>query len=210
MRGRTALTDNAPMTQPVATARFGEVVEASAEQLVAQCYRLYDAPPLGALVRAGEPDAIYGIVAGVATTSLDPTRRVVARGADAESQDQVYREHPQLERLLRTDVTLAVVGHADGAGLRQYLPPRPPPIHAFAYACTAEEVRRFTEQLGFLTLLTGSRLAAADEVLAAFLREAAAAYDQPRDFLVRAGRAVALLLGGDTARLNAILRRLPL
>ena len=198
------------MTQDAVGQRFGEVIEASVERLVAQCHRLYDAPPLGALVRAGEPDAVYGVVSGVATASLDPTRRVVARGAEAESQEQVYREHPQLERLLRTDVTLAVVGHADGSGLRHYLPPRPPPIHTFLYACTPEEVRRFTEQTDFLALLAGAREPTGDEVLAACLREAAAAHDQPRDFLVRAGRAVATILGSDTGRLSTILRHLPL
>lgn len=211
LRRRGVVADNAPVSGPATAAiRFGEVVEASVERLTAQCHRLYEAPPLGALIRAGETGAVYGVVAGVATASLDPTRRVVARGAEAESEAQVYQEHPQLERLLRTSVTLTVVGHEEGAELRQYLPPLPPRIHTFLYTCGPEEVRRFTQQTDFLTLLAGTPGATGDEVLAACLRQAATSHEQPREFLVRASRAVASLLGSDMPRLNAILRRLPL
>ena len=198
------------MAQSATAQRFGEVVEASVEQLVAQCHQLYQTPPLGSLVRAGDDDPVYAVVAGVATTSLDPTRRVVARGADAETETEVQREHPQLERLLRTDVTLTVVGHAQEGALHQYLPPTPPRIHSFVRLCTPEEVRRFTESLDFVVLLAGGRDAVVDDVLAAALRQASTCYDLPRDFLVRSGRAVAALLGNDTAQLSAVLRRLPL
>ena len=210
MRRLEALPDNAPMVERVMTGRFGEVVEASLERLVAQCHRLYDSPPLGTLVRAGESNPVYAVVAGVATASLDPTRPVIARGANLESEAEVLHEHPQLEKLLRTTVTLTVVGHAVEGEVHQYLPPSPPRIHAFVYPCSPEEVRRFTQRLDFLPLLAGTVGQASDDVLAAMFREAAIAYDQPREFLVRAGRAVASLMGSDTSRLVAILRRLPL
>jgi len=199
------------VTTPAAAARFGEVVEASIERLVGQCHLLYKAPPLGALVRAGDAgDAAYSIVAGVATSSLDPTRRVIARGANADSEAAVYREHPQLERLLRTEVALAVVGHTQDGEVRQYLPPLPPHIHTFLYACSPQEVRAFTEELDFVGHLARRMEPAADDVLAAALRHAATAYEQPEAFLARAGRTVALHMGADTARLTGLLRRLPL
>jgi hypothetical protein len=210
LRGGGSVADNAPVTTPTTAKRFGEVVEASVERLEAQCHQLYEAPPLGALVHAGETDPIYCVVAGVATASLDPTRRVVARGADVESEAQVYQEHPQLERLLRTSVTLIVIGHEEGTELHQYLPPLPPRIHTFLYTCSPEEVRRFTQQTGFLSLLAGPPTPTGDEVLAAYIRQAAPAHERPHDFLIQASRAVASLLGSDTSRLNAILRRLPL
>ena len=197
--------------------KFGEVVEASVERLIGQCHRLYEAPPLGALVRAG--DAVYGLVSGIATSALDPTRRVIARGAEAATEAQVYAEHPQLERLLRTDITVSVVGHrapspAAPGPLHQYLPSQPPRIHTFLYSCSPEEVRGFfgsdkAPRLDFLTLLIGGG-PASDDVLAAALREAADAFDAPRAFLMEASRAIAVLLAWDTARLNAIVRRLPL
>ncbi len=208
-RGRP-LPDNASVTQHATAQRFGEVVEATVERLVAQCHRLYEAPPLGAFVRAGDATPVYAVVSGVATSSLDPTRRAVARGADAESEAEVHRENPQLERLLRTDVTLSVVGHTEGGEVQHYLPPLPPRVHTFVYVCPPEEVRRFTQRLDFVASLAGGRDSSTDDVLAAALREAAGAYDDPHGFLVRAGRAVALLLGSDTIRLSGILRRLPL
>ncbi len=220
-----------------AATRFGEVVEASVETLIGQCHRLYEAPPLGTLVRAG--DDVYGVVSGIVTSALDPTRRVIARGADAATESEVYAAHPQLERLLRTDVTIAVVGHrppADDAPRRndgpfaQYLPPLPPRIHTFLYACSAAEARAFlgldgggfggggldgkrggaaSVRLDFVSLLIGGG-PADDDVLAAALRRASLAFDAPAEFLLAASRAVAVLLANDTARLNTILRRLPL
>ena len=220
-----------------AATRFGEVVEASVETLIGQCHRLYEAPPLGTLVRAG--DDVYGIVSGIVTSALDPTRRVIARGADAATEAEVYAAHPQLERLLRTDVTIAVVGHRpppDDAPRRndgpfaQYLPPLPPRIHTFLYACGAAEARAFlgldgggfdgggldgkrgdaaSVRLDFVSLLIGGG-PADDDVLAAALRRASLAFDSPAEFLLAASRAVAVLLANDTARLNTILRRLPL
>ena len=217
----TQLPDNAGRMTTEAASRFGEVVEAAVETLTGQCHRLYETPHIGTLVRAGE--AVYGVVSGIATTALDPTRRVIARGADAATEAEVYAAHPQLERLLRTDVTITVVGHrpeGDGKAFAQYLPPLPPRIHTFLYACTVGEVRDFVglgedgasgglARLDFVTLLVGGR-PNADDVLAAALRQMALAFDAPGTFLVEASRAVAVLLASDTARLNAILRRLPL
>ena len=45
--------------------RVGEVVEASTTDFVAQCYELYELPPLGSLVKTREQDvAQFGIVSG--------------------------------------------------------------------------------------------------------------------------------------------------
>lgn len=196
---------------PRATAvRFGEVVEASIERLLGQCHELYGAPVLGTLVRAGE--SVYAVVEGVETVALDPTRPIVARGAGAASEAEVYAEHPQLERLLRTQVSLSVIGHREGQDVRQYLPPLPPRIHTFLHVCPAEEVRDFFAdgRPDFASLLIRRGAPAGDDVLAAVLRQASAAFDAPGDFLLTASRGVASLLAGDTARLNAIVRRLPL
>jgi hypothetical protein len=193
--------------------RFGEVVEASIEQLIGQCHQLYEAPSLGALVRAG--DGVFGVASGIATSALDPSRRVIARGHDAASEAEVYAAHPQLEKLLRTDVTITVVGHREAAGpVRQYLPAQPPRIHTFLYQTTPAEIAQFFgsaqhPSLDFVPLLVGWG-GAADDVLAAVLRQAAPAFDDPRTFLIEASKAVAVALAGDTARINAIVRRLPL
>ena len=48
-------------TDDPCTQRVREVVEATSISFVAQCYRLYDAPPLGSLVRSGTPP-LYAVV----------------------------------------------------------------------------------------------------------------------------------------------------
>ena len=213
------------MNSETTATRFGEVVETAVESLIGQCYRLYEAPPLGTLVRAGSD--VFAVVSGIATSALDPSRRVIARGADAATEAEVYAANPQLERLLRTDVTLTVVGYCTaGAPVHQYLPPLPPRIHTFLYTCDTQEVRAFfgdgTPHLDFMSLLLASYsntddvLAATldsvfiEGVLAATLRQAAVAFDDPRSFLVDASKAVAVLLTGDVMRVNAIVRRLPI
>jgi hypothetical protein len=201
------------LSKSIPTERFGEVVEASVEQLMGQCHRLYEAPALGTLVRAGED--VFGVVSAIATSALDASRRVIARGADVETEAEIYAAHPQLEKLLRTDVKVAVTGHREANGvMHQYLPAQPPRIHTFLYTCTPDDVRGFfgvgaAPRLDFLYLLAGFG-GPGDDVLAASLRNAARAFDDPRAFLIAASRAVAVELSGDTARINAIVRRLPI
>ena len=95
--------------------RVGEVVGANSSSFLGQCYRLYDAPPLGCLVRTSSPE-IYGVVCRVSTEPLDPGRPILARGEDAESEDEVFRENPQLERLLTSRFETLIVGHQDTPG----------------------------------------------------------------------------------------------
>ncbi|MBI4337756.1 MAG: hypothetical protein HY683_08035 [Chloroflexi bacterium] len=187
--------------------RFGEIIESSSTVFTAQCYHLYEGPPLGALVWAGTGPRTIGVVCNITTGTLDPGRRIVPRGAQEESEEEVYQSHPQLARLLATHIQAVIVGHMEGEAVRQYLPPAPPRIHAFVYACTPEETAAFTHHFDFLRLVTDAKDIAADEVLAACLRSAAACHPDPADFLLRAGKALALELTDDVPRLNAILRR---
>ena len=212
--------------------RVGEVVESASHGFTAQCYQLYRSPPLGAFVRThstptqtfslpspsgrgvgseGNNGHTYAVVYGVMTQSLDPGRPVIARGEQEEREEDIYRSNPQLARLLCTRFEALIVGHGDNTAVNQYLPAVPPQIHAFVYQCSPEEVRQFTGSLDFLSLLVNSSPAGrgiTDEVIAACLRQASAGLDQPRDFLVHAGKTLATHLVGDMPRLNAILRRL--
>lgn len=208
------MPENANMAIPAGSIRFGEVVVSSIEQLEIQCYQIYESPDLGALVRTGDINspqgAIYGVVSGIETSSLDPSRRPVTHGFDASTEEEVHLENPQIAQLLRTHVRVSVVGHGYGSTTNQYLPPLPPKLYAFVYRCSVEEVQRFTENFDFLSLLVKANFIAVDEVIAAMLRQASAVTAQPDQFLIQAGRVIASILGGDMARLNSILKRLPL
>ncbi|MDA1189234.1 MAG: hypothetical protein O2854_06100 [Chloroflexi bacterium] len=191
------------------TDRLGQVVVASTTGFTAHCHELYQAPPLGSLVRCGRDDGVvYGVVAGITTESLDPSRRPMARDAKAESEDEVYANHPQLTRLLATRFETLSVGYRDDVGLHRYLAPLPPSIYSFVHLCSDGETREFTESLESLSVLLNAPNAPQDDVAAAFLRLASTTHSDPRAFLVRAGKELAVQLIGQSQRLNGILRRL--
>jgi len=190
------------------TAKIGEVIEASTGEFAAQCYELHQPPRFGSLVKTTEGEVeIYAVVSGAATTSIEPGRHPIARGREEAEEEDIYRSSPQLAKLLRTDFTATVVGHKEGQRINHYLPPRPARIHSFVYLCDPRETVQFSKSLDFLSILVGAG-GQADELIAASLRNAAAAHRDPRDFLIKAGKELAVLLGGETNRLNTILRRI--
>ena len=196
-----ALHDKAP--RPV-----GEVVVASTTEFVTQCHALYEAPPLGSLVRCGADSRIYAVVGDVTTQGIDPGRRPMALGEDEDSEEAVYWRNPQLSRLLSTEFRSIAVGHRNDGRLLRYLAPTPPRIHSFVYTCDPGQVLEFTGSLDFLPTLLASPVGSPDDVIAAFLRLAGRCHPEPEGFLVDAGRQIAVLLAGQLQRLNGILRRL--
>ena len=186
--------------------RAGEIIEASTTDFVAQCYELYQSPPLGSLVKTGD---IYGIVYNAATTSLEPGRRPIARGKDEASEEEIYRSSPQLLKLLRSEFSALVVGHRQDDKLYHYLPPQPARIHAFVYRCQPGEVREFSQPFDFLNILLNTRLPIpTDELIAASLRQMSQTHEDPHAFLVAAGKELATLLSGQYQQLKSILGRL--
>ena len=121
--------------------------------------------------------------------------------------EQVYSDNPQIERLLTTRFEALIVGYDSSGIYLQLLPPSPPPIHSFVYACPPPLVETFTENLDFLRFLVNSGPPLADEVIVACLRAVAASRNRDKDFITRAGRALASEMAGEAARLNSILRR---
>ena len=182
-------------------------METSTTGFRAQCYRLYESPPLGALVRTGGPYPAYAVVHNVVTEGIDSSRRPVAKGADAATEEEVYRSNPQLTQLLRTDLQAVVVGHSTEGDLRYGLPPLPPPVYAFVYACGREETRRFASNPEFLRPLASSGIPALEEVVSACLRLTADAQTDSSAFLVAAGKQLMSILPGEFRRVEAILRK---
>ena len=195
---------------PEISNRVGEIIEASTTGFTAQCYELYELPPLGSLVKTkdGEID-IYGIVGHATTGGLEPGRRPIARGKDEASEEAIYATSPQLSKLLRSEFSTLVVGHKTGDSINQYLPPNPARLHGFVYQCQKDEVREFGQSLAFLTMLVNTSLPVAkEEIVPAALRLMSQAQPDPRAFLVTAGKELAVMLGGQYNQLKAILGRL--
>ena len=198
--------------------RVGEVIEACTTDFIAQCYELYQSPPLGSLVKtrfesqtADSQDAwLYGIVYQAKTASGDSGRRPIARGKDELNEDEVYRASPQLLKLLKSDFSVVVTGYKAGDKIYRYLSPRPARIHGFVNLCSDEEVKEFSRSFDFLTILLKSRLEIpVEELVGAALRRMGQVYGAEKHaFLVLAGKELATLLSGDYNQLKAILKGL--
>lgn len=199
--------------------RVGEVTEACTTDFVAQCYELYQSPPLGVLVKtrfeaiSGQPENgsyLFGIVYLVSTAGVEPGRRAIARGKDELNEEEIYRASPQLTKLLKSEFNVLVVGYQKGGRVFQYLPPNPARIHGFVYLCSPEEVKLFSRSFDFLNLLLKSRLdIPVEELVGAAIRQMGQVYGlQKHAFLVSAGKELASLLSEDYAQLKAILKGL--
>ncbi len=190
--------------------RVGEVIEASTTEFSAQCYELYQVPPLGSLVKTKSGDIeVFGIVYRAETAGIDPGRKPIARGKDEASEDAIYESNPQLLKLLKTEFGALVVGFKQNDKIRQYLSPQPARIHSFVYTCAPEEAKEFGQSPAFLNILLNTRSdAAIEEVTAAALRQLSAISDDPHAYLVAAGKELAGQLGNDYNRLRSILGRL--
>jgi hypothetical protein len=157
--------------------------------------------------------AVYGLVYDIRTGSKEPGGRALVRGRTYSGRElydaEIYQEHPDLAEVLQTEFSAIIVGFVQGERTFQYLPPQPPPVHYSVYECSDAELARFTEQTDFFRTLLFAYQIPSDELLAAIIRSAARARSGgERDYLVRAGREVALLLKDDYDRLTAILRRI--
>lgn len=191
--------------------RIGEVIEASTPRFVAQCYELDNPPPFGIFLRTttADPDIqVYAVATEATTESLEPGRRIIARGQDEANPDDIYRHHPQLTQLLRTTCVAIVIGHRHDDTYRLYLPPLPARVHGFVETCATPEVVALSAGFDFLGLLLASGGAVADELTAASVREAARHQENAAAFLMAAGKALAVQLSGQPQRLAAILRRI--
>ena len=190
--------------------RIGEIIESNTTSFVAGAYQLLHAPPFGALVRAEGRDgcAAYGLVYNIETTSREMSGRAIVRGREGMYDGDIYLENPDLEAVLQTEFRALIVGYCDGLTIRQHLPAHPPPIHYSVYLCDEDELRRFTELLQFCRTVLNAPDVPQEELLAATLRQAAAAQPDPHAFLVTAGRSLAVLLREEHPRLLAIVERM--
>lgn len=147
-------------SNPPVPTRLGEVIETSTTGFVAESDELHRLPELGALVRVGglnETQAFYGVVAFGATGGLDTSRRAVRRGSDELTDAAIYARHPELELVLRTVFTVAVIGFDDHGTSRHVLPALPVPLHYSVHPCTVDEVQQFCRDPRYLPALLSFR-----------------------------------------------------
>jgi hypothetical protein len=157
------------------------------------------------------PDAIFGIVSYVQTSSIDPGRRPSPLGIS--TADELLRIQPQIFELLTVEMTIALTSYTDSdAKLLHRIPPKPPHIHSFVYACPQSQVAALTEDLGFLRTVLGNGgqtgSASSDDIAAAVLYSGWLARNFDENYIVAAGKAILRMLSNDYERFKSIIQRI--
>jgi hypothetical protein len=190
--------------------RIGEIIEASTTEIVAQCYALYELPPLGSLVKTkGTKGDMYGIVYNAATTSIEPGRRPIARGKDEPSEEAIYQSSPQLMKLFRSEFKALMMGYRENDKIYQLLPSQPAHLHNFVYQCLPDEVKEFSRSFSFLSILVNSQISIPPaELITPVLRSMSQLQEDKYAFLVSAGKELSNLFCGQYQQLKSVLERL--
>lgn len=192
-------------------AHLAEVIETSTTEFLAQCLspddlRLAVMPEFGSLVKAQDEETGNQILAAVYSATTAPIDSVHRARALGLSIEELREEQPQIFAMLKTEFKAVILGFTNPQGrCCQFLPPRPPQIHQSVYSCSDPEVIAFSEQLDFLRPLLDITGAPADALTAATLRQIYTVRQLDRQWLVKAGRNLSLLLREDYDRLRYIL-----
>ena len=198
---------------------IAEVIETATTEFLAQCLDPEDLsfpvmPPFGSWVKSVDEESgnqVYGVVYYATTMPIDSIHRARALGLSLED---LREQQPQIFAMLKTEFRAAIVGfkierdHLTTQKLYQYLPPRPPQIHQAVYRCEPEAIIHFTEQLDFLRTLLQVNGAPVEALTAAAIREVYQLRKADRDWLIRAGRTLSVLLKEDYDRLRLILSQI--
>ncbi|WP_413198677.1 HAS-barrel domain-containing protein [Nostoc piscinale] len=199
---------------------IAEVIETNTTEFLAQCLEPEDLsfpamPPFGSWVCAVDEESgnqVYAVVSYATTMPIDSVHRAVAMGL---SLQELREEQPQIFAMLKTEFRAAIVGFspptqnsAATPRIYQYLPPRPPQIHQAVYRCEAEAIIKFTEELDFLRTLLSVNGAPVEALTAAAIRDVYQLRKADREWLVKAGRMLSVLLKDDYDRLRFILSQI--
>ena len=183
----------------------GEVIESSTSYFTAQACELNGAPGFGTFVKTQTPTVSYGLVYDSRTQSADANRKPTAYGM---TEAELRREQPQIFELLKTEFDTVIVGHAGERGPLQILPPQPPGIHSFCYACSEKEVKALTENGDFVRTILGGSQMPNDELIIASVRNAWEVRGYDMAYLVKLGKELSRLIRDDYERLSSLIRRI--
>lgn len=199
---------------------IAEVIETTSCEFLAQCLEPEDLsfppmPPFGSWVCAVDEESgnqIYAVVYNATTMPIDSVHRAVALGL---SLQDLREEQPQIFAMLKTEFRAAIIGFhppldamLNNNRVYQYLPPRPPQIHQAVHYCEPEAILQFTEELDFLRTLLSVTGAPGDSLVAATIRQVYQLRKADRQWLIKAGRAISVLLKDDYDRLRFILSQI--
>ncbi len=164
-----------------------------------------EAPAFGALVRTpiDQGSQVFGLIHDIHIDDDGLVRQLVA--ADRVSEE-VMRDNRE-RRIIPVELSVLTVGLQQGGQIHHVLPPRPPLSLDVVYLCDAQEVVRFTSagRFGYFRHVLRAEDAPVGEVLAAHLRQAAAAHNDDGRWRAAAVREIISLLRDDYPVLITVL-----
>jgi hypothetical protein len=135
-----------------------------------------DAPSLGALVRAPQPNGyqIYGLIHEIAVDDDGLVRQLVT----AENVSEAVINDNRQNRNVPLEMSVLSVGYEAGGRIYHLLPPRPPLSLDPVYLCEDEEIRRFTSagKFGYFRHVLRAKDLPVGELLAAHIQQAQVAH----------------------------------
>lgn len=143
------------MTQaPSSSADIGRVLRASTAGFAIGCrVQQLSEPSFGCLVKAQPVDsreAIYGLIYDMRIDDDQLIQRLVM----AENPPPGIIEDQRQNRMLPVEMSVLTVGYRLNGSLHQGMPPRPPlNLDPVELCIDEEEIRAFTDQLGYLRLI---------------------------------------------------------
>lgn len=139
----------------------------------------------------------------------DPLARQLASIHDVP-EEQIM--DGQQNRQIPVEFSVFTLGFHDGEHMRQTMPPRPPMTLEPVHFLSTEDIHAFTEDHRFLHTIAMAPALPVDDLLIACILEAASARSEgeQKRYMLRAGRMLARILGGDLHRLEQILGTLSL
>jgi hypothetical protein len=182
---------------------IGRLLRSGTAGFVAGCrVNQLDAPAFGALVRAplGDGYQVFGLIHDIRVDDDGLVRQLVT--ADNVSAE-VMRDNRE-RRIVPIELSVLVVGFEQDGKVHHLLPPRPPLSLDVIYLCETDEIRRFTQRLGYFRHILNSEGIPIGDLLAAHLQQAAAAHADTH-WREQATQEVIVLLRDDFAALMSVL-----
>ncbi len=188
---------------------IGRLLRAGMTGFVAGCrVSQVNAPSFGALVRAplGVESEVFGLIYDIRIEDDGLVKQLVT----AERVDEAVIADSRLNRNVPIEMSVLAVGYRQAGRMYHLLPPRPPLSLDALTLCSAADVRAFTAhgRFGYLRLILQSAEAPVGELLAAHLKQAAAAHEDPAAWKEAAVQEIITLLRDDYAALMSVLSAL--
>ena len=202
-----------PSPQKALEKPFSEVISASGDFVIAQCYKdpLIDSKGdvlLGSLVKLvssyDNSHASFGLVTKISNSSIDSVHKPQALGLNIKELETF---HPQLHDLLKKELEIYLFAHKENEEFQNYPPLKPALIHDFVYKVSENEFLRLTEDLSnIITIVKRYKLSL--NLLYSLIKNSYKMRKNDYNYLLKTGKMLTTGLEEDLKPVMDLLKRL--